>query len=84
MIPTIFSFLFCILAFLVMYGLLNKVKIFDKSINIVIAFIVAFYALTAGYLFADVGKMVMIFIGLVILLMFFGHVVNHVIKKSRE
>jgi len=47
MIDLIISLSFSFLTFLVLYGLLNKIKLFDRGVNFVISIIISFFVLFA-------------------------------------
>jgi len=45
MIELIFTFSFSLLSFFIVYGILNKIKIFERSVNLVISIIASFFVL---------------------------------------
>lgn len=49
----IFSFLLFLLSFLISFALLRKLKILPNRINPIIAFIIAFYFLSASIYYSD-------------------------------
>jgi len=49
MIETILALSFAFLSFLIVYGILNKIKLFEKSVNIVVSIIVSLFILFAFY-----------------------------------
>lgn len=49
MIETVLAFSFTFLSFLVMYGVLNKIKLFERSVNFVISLIVSLFILLSLY-----------------------------------
>jgi len=49
MIETILALFFAFLSFLIVYGILNKIRIFEKSINIVISIVVSFFVIFTFY-----------------------------------
>jgi ABC-type transport system involved in cytochrome c biogenesis permease subunit len=53
MIEVILAFSFSILSFLIVYGLLNKIRIFERSINTIISAIVALFVLFTFYYYTS-------------------------------
>jgi hypothetical protein len=49
MIETILGLSFSFLSFLIVYGMLNKIKLFEKSINVIISFVISFFVLFAFF-----------------------------------
>jgi hypothetical protein len=70
MIDLIISLSFSFITFLVLYGLLNKIKLFERGVNFVISIIISFFVLSAfEYYHGVVSKLFSIFF-LVILFVF--------------
>jgi ABC-type transport system involved in cytochrome c biogenesis permease subunit len=70
MIDLIISLSFSFLTFLVLYGLLNKIKLFERGVNFVISIIISFFVLfTFEYYHGVISRLFSIF-SLVILLVF--------------
>jgi hypothetical protein len=70
MIDLIISLSFSFLTFLVLYGLLNKTKLFERGVNFVVSIIISFFVLFAfEYYYGVISQLFSIF-SLVILLLF--------------
>ncbi|MEM5855683.1 MAG: hypothetical protein QW472_05215 [Candidatus Aenigmatarchaeota archaeon] len=69
MIETIFQFLLFILSFLISYGFLKKIKIFQSGVNLIISLTIAFYVLlTSLYYFENlIQVLAFLFISLFII-----------------
>jgi hypothetical protein len=67
MIETVLALSFAFLSFLIIYGLLNKVKLFEKSVDIVISLVVSFFVLLAFYSY---NYFILNFFSFLILLLF--------------
>jgi len=70
MIDLIISLSFSFLAFLVLYGLLNKIKLFERGVNFVISIIISFFVLFAFEYYNGVISQLFSIFSLVILLVF--------------
>jgi hypothetical protein len=70
MIDLIISLSFSFFTFLVLYGLLNKIKLFERSVNFVISIIISFFVLFAFEYYHGVISQLFSIFSLVILLVF--------------
>lgn len=61
------SILFFLLTFLLVYGMLNKLKIFPITVNAVVAVCVAFYSILTYFIFAEDIQSVLAWAGVVII-----------------
>lgn len=70
MIETIFQFLLFLLSFLLSYGFLRKVKIFQSSVNLIISFVIAFYVLFVSLYYFENLMQVLAFLFIFLLIAF--------------
>jgi len=70
MIDLIISLSFSFLTFLVLYGLLNKVKLFERGVNLTISIIISFFVLFAFEYYHGVISQLFSIFSLVVLLVF--------------
>lgn len=83
MIELLFQFLFFLLSFLLVFGMLNKLRIFNKNLNVVIAFVVAFYVLSASFIFAEDIQKVLAYFGILVIIVF-GAILIYTSSRPRE
>jgi hypothetical protein len=70
MIETILAFSFSFLSFLIVYGVLNKLKLFEKSVNIVISSTIFFFVLYAFYFYHPFIESFFSFLSLLLFMIF--------------
>jgi phosphoglycerol transferase MdoB-like AlkP superfamily enzyme len=70
MIELIIGLSLSFLTFLIMYGILNKIKIFEKSINFIVSLVVSLFVLFAFTYYQDTLYRIFSFFSLLILLLF--------------
>ena len=84
MIEIILPFLFFLLAFLLVFGSLNKLKIFHRSLNSIIAAVVAFYTLFAYFFFAETTQKLMAYIGIIIAVVFGAAIIYSLMPSEKK
>ena len=70
MIESIIELSLSFLTFLIMYGILNKIKIFEKSVNFIVSFIVSLFVLFAFTYYQDTLYRIFSFFSLFLILLF--------------
>jgi len=68
MFELLFQFLFFMLSFLLVFGMLNKLRIFNRNLNAVIAFVVAFYVISASFLFTEDVQKILAYFGILVII----------------
>ena len=84
MIDLIISLSFSFLTFLVLYGLLNKIKLFERGSNFVISIIISFFVLFAFEYYSGVISQLFSIFSLVILLVFIILSLYFFSKKNQD
>jgi hypothetical protein len=79
----IIATLFFLLTFLIVFGALNKLKIFQNTVNAIVAVVTAFYSLLTFFLFGENVQKVMAWSGIV-LLSVFGIALLSIAAKKKE
>ncbi|MEM5853185.1 MAG: hypothetical protein QW228_02290 [Candidatus Aenigmatarchaeota archaeon] len=66
----VIQFLLFLLSFLVSYGFLRKVKIFNPSVNLIISLVIAFYVLFASTYYLENAILIIAYSFISLLLIF--------------
>jgi len=70
MIEIILALSFSLLSFLLSYGLLNKAKIFERSVNLIISVVISIFVLSVFYYYYSQIILIFSFLILLSLLIF--------------
>ena len=70
MIELLMVLSFSLLSFLIVYGLLNKIKIFEKSVNLIISVISSLFVLFAFEYYSDLIFKIFSFFALLLIFVF--------------
>jgi len=83
MLELLFQFLFFVLSFLLVFGMLNKLRIFNRNLNAVIAFVIAFYVISVSFIFAEDVQKVLACFGILVIIVF-GAILVYTASGLRE
>jgi uncharacterized membrane protein len=83
MFELVFQLLLFLLSFLLVFGTLNKLRIFNRNLNAVIALVVAFYVISASFLFTEDVQKILAYFGILVIIVF-GAILAYTSSGLRE